>query len=289
MAITGTASGTLYYGPNTSTYSSDTSVSGTVTILWKEGSFYYVETATSPKRRNYIATGSVTSITGGTPSTFTHSLATRWVNSGTDTYCGPSSSYARAGSLSTGEQVSYVSPKNEGDYALVEYNVTGTTKKKRAWFAHMKLSTSQPPREVGTRPVGTSFKTNDYPNYPSGNYHGGTDIGATEGASAGNTVKAAFAGTVKAIENSNAAGQGTSYGNYVCIESTINGTVYRHYYCHLATVSVANNASVTKGQSIGTVGNTGNCIPSTYYHLHLEFRKGNFSHTSDTVDPKSFF
>ena len=40
---TATANGTLYYGPSTATYPSDGTYSDTVTVLWKEGNWYYVD------------------------------------------------------------------------------------------------------------------------------------------------------------------------------------------------------------------------------------------------------
>ena len=288
---TATANGTLYYGPSTSTYPSAGSYSGTVTVLWKEGSWYYVEANTNPKRRGYIS--ALTSITG-TVASFTPTLATRYTNNTTasneKTYQGPTSSYEQAGSLGPNETVYYLDGKKEGDYALLEYSLNGSTQKKRAWFPHMKLTTTQPTIEKGTRPVGTSFKSNDYPNYPSGNFHGGTDIGSTEGANKLDNIKAAFAGTVVNLKNDVPSGTGTSYGNFVTIESTINGIVYKTWYAHMDSVSVALGNTITKGQVIGKLGNTGNCQPQTYYHLHLEFRKGpNFTQSSDTIDPKTFF
>lgn len=44
-------------------------------------------------------------------------------------------------------------------------------------------------------------------------------------------------------------------------------------YCHLDTVSVRVGQSVSKGQFIGTIGNTGNAR-TTPPHLHFEVRKG---------------
>lgn len=295
---TATANGTLYYGPSTATYPSDGTYSGTVTVLWKEGSWYYVEANTSPKRRGYIS--ALTNIVGAVDS-FMSTLLTRYTLSTTPsnepTYQGPATNYKQAGSLGPNETVKFLSDNGSntltkiGDYAIIEYDITGSTQKKRGWFPHMKLTTTMPSIEVGTRPVGTSFKTDDYPNYPSGNYHGGTDIGSSQGANANDAIKASFGGKVVGLVNDVPPGTGTSYGNYVVIESTINGVKYRTWYAHMNSVSsaVTLGGNITKGQTIGYVGNTGNCIPRSYYHLHLEYRKDPYGWQSNNVDPKTFY
>jgi len=86
--------------------------------------------------------------------------------------------------------------------------------------------------------------------------HAAIDIGAWTGA----PVKSSDAGYV--VE----AGRGWSsgYGNHVVID---HGNGYRTLYAHLNSIFVSPGENVTKGQQIGTVGNTGN---STGPHLHFE-------------------
>ncbi len=86
--------------------------------------------------------------------------------------------------------------------------------------------------------------------------HAAIDIGAWTGA----PVKASDGGYV--VE----AGRGWSsgYGNHVVID---HGNGYRTLYAHLNSFFVTPGENVTKGQQIGTVGNTGN---STGPHLHFE-------------------
>lgn len=86
--------------------------------------------------------------------------------------------------------------------------------------------------------------------------HGGIDIGANEGTA----FVAAMSGTV--IE---ASGEG-SFGNHIYIQSGDVVTIY----AHCKTLYVKNGDSVTTGQKIGEVGQTGN---ATGPHLHFEIRK----------------
>lgn len=211
----------------------------------------------------------------------------RWALRDSDTFS-TSSATTRIGEIYKNEEVEYLNQKENG-YAYIEYNTANG--KKRGWVYANDLAIVRPAVEVGIRPVGTSFKTDDYPNYPSGNYHGGTDIGSAQGANHGDAVKASFAGKVVTVVNTNAPGTGTSYGNYVVIESIINGSTYRTWYCHMESVAtgVKQGDTISKGQTIGYVGNTGNCQPSTYYHLHLEYRVQPFAYATNNVDPKGFY
>ena len=87
--------------------------------------------------------------------------------------------------------------------------------------------------------------------------HNGMDIGAPEGTK----VMAGLSGTVTT------SAYNDSYGNYVIIKDSKG---YELRYAHLSSRSVSAGASVTKGDEIGLVGNTGN---STGSHLHIELLK----------------
>ena len=86
--------------------------------------------------------------------------------------------------------------------------------------------------------------------------HAAIDIGSWTGA----PVKASDGGYV--VE----AGRGWSsgYGNHVVVD---HGNGFRTLYAHLNSIFVSPGESVSKGQQLGTVGNTGN---STGPHLHFE-------------------
>jgi len=101
-------------------------------------------------------------------------------------------------------------------------------------------------------------------------FHYGIDIGNARGTS----VMAAASGIVVNILSSCVEGKsscGGRYGNYITIEHP-NGTFTR--YAHLQKVRVSVGQSVTQGEQIGTIGNTGR---STGPHLHFEIENANGS------------
>ena len=81
-----------------------------------------------------------------------------------------------------------------------------------------------------------------------GTFHYGVDI-----AQSGNNVPiyAAADGVVSVAHYSN------SYGNVVYISHSINGQVYTTVYAHMSRFIVSPGQSVSKGQQIGIMGNTG--------------------------------
>lgn len=86
--------------------------------------------------------------------------------------------------------------------------------------------------------------------------HKGIDIGASEGSA----IKAAESGTVVISTYSQSA------GNYVMISH--GGGIYT-VYMHMSEVYVSEDQEVSRGETIGTVGNTGY---STGPHLHFGIR-----------------
>lgn len=78
----------------------------------------------------------------------------------------------------------------------------------------------------------------------------------------GDTVVAAAAGKVSRVANEG----NTSYGRWIEID---HGNGYRTRYAHLSVQSVKVGQSVSQGQKIGAVGNTGG---SSGPHLHYEQR-----------------
>lgn len=137
-----------YYGPSASVYTSDGSYAGpndAVTILWQEGSWFYIEYPAGTKRkRMYISANAVSSITGSVVS-YTPSLLPRYVSASANTYAGPSSSmYTQIETLGVGAQVMYLDGQKDGDFAMLEIDIANG-KKRRIWFEHMKMEASKPP------------------------------------------------------------------------------------------------------------------------------------------------
>ncbi|WP_348980418.1 peptidoglycan DD-metalloendopeptidase family protein [Polyangium sp. 15x6] len=79
----------------------------------------------------------------------------------------------------------------------------------------------------------------------------------------GDAVVASAGGKVSRVANEG----NTSYGRWIEID---HGNGYRSRYAHLNSQLVSVGQSVSKGQKIGTVGNTGG---STGPHLHYEVRR----------------
>lgn len=106
------------------------------------------------------------------------------------------------------------------------------------------------------------------------NFHKGVDI--TKPGCAGKDIVAAQAGTVILAQKTYTPGY--SYGKYVIID---HGGGYTTLYGHCSEVYVTKGQTVTKGQKIAAIGNTGNSYGA---HLHFEVRI-NGQHT----DPMKFY
>ena len=79
--------------------------------------------------------------------------------------------------------------------------------------------------------------------------------------------------------------QSSSYGNVIYITHNIDGQVYTTVYAHLSQRNVT-SGSVSKGEVIGYMGNTGN---STGQHLHFEIYEGEWtSSKSNAVNPRNY-
>lgn len=108
-----------------------------------------------------------------------------------------------------------------------------------------------------------------------GSYHAGIDL-----AAAGTVpIYAAADGVVIQSYHS------SSYGEVVFIAHSINGQTYTTVYAHMrsGSRSVSNGQTVSQGQQIGLMGNTGQ---STGQHLHFELHKGGWNQSkSNAINP----
>jgi len=92
-----------------------------------------------------------------------------------------------------------------------------------------------------------------------GRLHAGIDIPAPDGT----PIRAADAGTVVLLQPIAESG---GYGNYTCIQHTASMSTC---YAHQSRLGTSAGASVTQGQVMGYVGNTGHSFGA---HLHFEVR-----------------
>ncbi|MDP8968165.1 MAG: peptidoglycan DD-metalloendopeptidase family protein [Actinomycetota bacterium] len=92
-----------------------------------------------------------------------------------------------------------------------------------------------------------------------GRLHAGIDISAGEGT----PIRAADGGRVVLMQGTGASG---GYGNYSCVQHSATTSTC---YAHQSRFGTSIGASVSQGQVIGYVGNTGNSFGA---HLHFEVR-----------------
>ena len=92
-----------------------------------------------------------------------------------------------------------------------------------------------------------------------GHMHAGIDIAAGEGT----PIHAADAGRVVLMQGTGASG---GYGNFTCVQHT---ATMSSCYAHQSRFGTSQGASVSQGQVIGYVGNTGHSFGA---HLHFEVR-----------------
>ena len=276
------ASTNLYSGPGT-TYDRDNLISsGTnVSVLWREGTYFYIEVNLSGLRQGYVPTGTVTGVTTGSVPTYTPSLALRYVHQDCISFMGPGTNYVPSqDNFSILDRIYYVEGRKQGDFALVEFTSRTTGNRKRAWVQHMKLGTSNPGIPYGRHlytaeriinAAGDRWylgrKWNDTNSTDLG--HLAIDIQRFNGS---NKIKykdiySIADGTVVEVNNNNASG---ANGNYVVIQHSINGKTYYSQYCHLSIAF--QKTSVLAGEAIGLMGETGRVGTE---HVHLCISKHN--------------
>jgi murein DD-endopeptidase MepM/ murein hydrolase activator NlpD len=116
-------------------------------------------------------------------------------------------------------------------------------------------------------PVTSPYGYRTHPIFGDSRLHTGVDIGAPYGSSvfAASGGRVVFAGTM------------SGYGNAIVVD---HGGGVATTYNHLSGFSISGGASVSRGQTIGSVGCTGYC---TGPHLHFEVRLG-----GSPVDPMPY-
>ncbi|RSK29441.1 peptidase M23 [Bacillus sp. HMF5848] len=78
----------------------------------------------------------------------------------------------------------------------------------------------------------------------------------------------------------------SSYGNVVFISHYLNDQVWTTVYAHMENRLVSEGQSVSKGQKLGYMGNTGRSFGA---HLHFELHKGPWNASkSNAIDPRKY-
>lgn len=127
----------------------------------------------------------------------------------------------------------------------------------------------QPVNNVDLKRLSSGYGYRIDPVYKVNKFHAGVDFSAPQGT----PIYSSGAGTIKRTHKSR-----RGYGNTITID---HGFGLETFYAHLKDINVKKGQKVTRGQIIGTVGNTGK---STAPHLHYEVRKNN-----RTVNPIYYF
>lgn len=100
-------------------------------------------------------------------------------------------------------------------------------------------------------------------------FHDGTDIASAPNAA----IYSMYPGKVIDSRNSFAAGQyaANSYGNYVTVQSTINGQTVILKYNHLNGINATVGSTITAGTQLGVSGTTGNAAAiGVIPHVHIQ-------------------
>lgn len=172
--------------------------------------------------------------------------------------------------VKSGDTLISIAKKYKADLAeVMEYNSFPADKKLSVGevvivpdgTVSLTASGSVKPSTSGTTAVQSGYYMRPTKGVRSQGVHGhnGIDIAAPTGT----TVWASAPGKVIVARGS---GYNGGYGAYIVV-SHANGT--QTLYAHLSRVNVSVGQSVTKGQAIGAIGNTGK---STGPHLHFEVR-----------------
>ena len=143
-------------------------------------------------------------------------------------------------------------------------------------------------------PTDTPYTITTYYGYRWGKMHAAIDI---YGPGHGSGIYAANNGTVIAAVGGCTPGYASCNGrrgNYIVINHN-NGNYYT-VYMHMSVINVKQGQTVSRGQKIGTMGNTGEVYPapssSSPYsgtHLHFETSRGNPLSGGSKFDPLSLY
>lgn len=268
-----------YYGPSMTFLRAGSVCNENVTVLWIEGSYYFIEYNISGglKKRAYVKSNAIPS-PGTIPSKTWRTTCDRYILSEGDVYTCQASSYSshntrgkKICTIAKGTRVTYFSTEKPNGWAFIEFEYLNKQKVRGYYWAGY-MGSSKP--YLSTDDF-RSYKQYDYipAGYPMAGYslsqgfndkttrrkgHLGYDIiGGTE-------ARAIHKGTVVDIRTQYSQHDGI--GKAVVLEHEINGEIFYSNYLHLRSIGVEKGDIVYKNQRVGTIGDTGS---EPAVHLHL--------------------
>ena len=142
------------------------------------------------------------------------------------------------------------------------------------WIGSVSAASDFSPRW----PLGSAFHINALDHYSGGGQHNGIDIAAGRGSAVYAVADGVVAQTCNECSHDSNVNDtcGWTWGNFVLIKHTVNGTTYYSRYAHLTqnSLTVSVGQSVSAGQQIAKSGSSGS---SSGPHLHLELYQGDRS------------
>ena len=127
----------------------------------------------------------------------------------------------------------------------------------------------QPVANKDLKRMASGYGMRMHPIYKRIKMHTGMDFSAQKGTE----IYATGAGKVVHAEHSR-----RGYGNHVIID---HGYGYKTLYAHMSSLNVRRGQEITRGETIGYVGNTGTSVAP---HLHYEVMKD-----GEKVNPVNFY
>lgn len=259
----------VYYGPSTTIYpymdyetNTESSVgpNETVTVLWTEGSWYYIEytvVSTGKRKRMYIPTSAVSNLSGQ-PATAPTVVKTTTSSSFATVYTGPngtSNNYTQVGSI--GVEAVTVYNKVEATFTFIEYSISGG-QKKRGWVPTNIVNSIPSENYYNYRSSGWTI-TSPW-NNKGGTYKGHLGIDAVK---TGTKIRAIADGIVYSKSSIN-----LTYNGYtITLQHTIAGRTFYSFYAHMDTQpSIRVGTSVKAGDELHNYGSSGNV---TGPHVHV--------------------
>ena len=165
------------------------------------------------------------------------------------------------------------SSNREGEAVVVENTITEDIS------SNVVMLSNKAQLDYWVWPTESNYVITSYFGYRWGSIHDAIDI---SGPGYGSSIYAANSGVVRTVKGGCVAGNTSCNGrggNYIVINHNNNN--YYTVYMHLKDIKVSVGQVVSRGQVIGTMGNTGNVVPvptaSRPYngtHLHFGVYKG---------------